>query len=215
MSARAATGIIAALLLAMIVALVAYYLPWVDHITAGFTMNGFDLAEWASLHPAVRASAPPMLASFLLRVPQVTVAIGLALAASALHDPRWRVVGWAAALLVAVRFIPPAEFVQSARSDPNYRQMALLTALGVLGVGVAAILSRRGGRWLVAGAALLIVGGAVAGWIGLARAGELLDNFEIAARTGSGPMLYTIAAVAVGLLAVWDMRRGRGIKKGD
>jgi hypothetical protein len=213
--ARSATWIIPTLFLALLIALVAYYLPWVDHITAGFTMNGFDLAEWSSLHPAVRASSPPMLASFLLRVPQVAVAIGLALAASALRDPRWRAVGWAAALLVAVRFIPPAEFVQSARSDPNYRQMALLTALGVLGVGVAAFLSRRGDRWLVAGAALLTILGAVAGWIGLARAGELLDNFEIAVRTGSGPVLYTIAAVMAGLLAVWDVRRGRGIKKGD
>src|SRR5690606_39317288 len=103
------------IIVCVVAGVVCYLLPWTDHSTAGFTMNGFDLAEWSSLHPAVRASSPPMLASFLLRMPQVAVAIGLALVASALRDPRWRAVGWAAALLVAVRFIPPAEFVQSAR----------------------------------------------------------------------------------------------------
>lgn len=211
--ARQAAGII----LALIVALAAYYIPWTDHPTAGFTMNGFDLAEWASLHPAVRASAPPMLASFWLRAPQVALAIGLALAASMLADPRWRTVGWAAALLIALRFIPPVEFILSARGDPNYRQMALLTAIGVIGVGAAPIFSRRSGRWLAAGAALLLIGGAVAGWIGLSRAGVLLDNFAIAATVGSGPVLYTLAAGVAGLLAAWGLRarRSQGTKKGD
>ena len=172
-------------------------------------MNGFDLASGRAC--TRRARSPPMLASFRCACRRLP-SIGWRWRRR--WRPRWRAVDgrrhcWSRCGL------SPAEFVQSARSDPNYRQMALLTALGVLGVGVAAFLSRRGDRWLVAGAALLTILGAVAGWIGLARAGELLDNFEIAVRTGSGPVLYTIAAVMAGLLAVWDVRRGRGIKKGD
>lgn len=213
-----ADGVIVLLLLALVVALAAFYLPWVEHISAGFTMNGFDLAEWASLHPAVRSSSPPLLTSFLLRLPQVAVAIGLALAAGALSDPRWRAIGWAAALVVALRYIPPTEFWQGARGDPNYRQMALLTAIGVLGTGLGALLRRLAARWLAAGSALLVIAGVAAGWAGLSRAGELLDNFEIATSAGSGPPLYTGAAVVVGLLAAWMVRAEgarRATKKGD
>lgn len=213
-----AERVLVLLLLALVVALVAFYLPWVDHISAGFTMNGFDLAEWASLHPAVRSSSPPLLTSFLLRVPQIAVAIGLALTASALAEPRWRAIGWAAALLVALRYLPPVEFWQSARGDPNYRQMALLTTLGVLGVGIAAWLRRLAARWLALGAALVAIAGAAVGWAGLSRADELLDNFEIATITGSGPLIYTGAAVAVGLLVAWIVQAEswrRATKKGD
>ncbi len=52
-------------------ALIGYHLAWYTHPTAGFTTNAFDLAEWASLHPAVRSSSPPMLTSFLLRLPLI------------------------------------------------------------------------------------------------------------------------------------------------
>lgn len=213
-----AERVIALMIVSFLAALAAFYLPWVDHVSAGFTMNAFDLAEWSSLHPAVRFSTPPMLTSFLLRAPQVAVAIGLALAAGVLRDPRWRAVGWAAALLIALRYMPPVEFWQSARGDPNYRQMALLTGIGVLAVGGAALLSRLRARWLAVAAALVVIGGAVAGWAGLSRAGVLLDNFEIATRTGSGPLLYAGAAVVAGMLSTWVFRAEGGRqerKKGD
>ena len=69
----------------LILATVCYYLPWYTHDTAGFTTNAFDLAEWSSLHPAVRSSSPPMLTSFLLRFPQVMLIVALALAANRLR----------------------------------------------------------------------------------------------------------------------------------
>lgn len=204
---------LAVVIAALGLALVAYYLPWVTHPTAGFTMNGFDLAEWTSLHPASRSGFPPMLTPFLLRAPQAAIAIGLALAAGAASDPRWRAAGWGAALIIALRTMPPAEFLQGARADPNYRQMALLTAAGLSGVALAAYTRLRGRLWLVA---LVTVSGsgALAGWAGLSRAGVLLDNFEIAARTGAGPALYTVAVIAAGLAAGLYTRRP-GNKKGD
>lgn len=206
-------GLLAVVIAALGLALAAYYLPWVTHPTASFTMNGFDLAEWTSLHPASRSSSPPMLTPFLLRAPQVAVAAGLALAAGVASDPRWRAAGWAAALIVALRIIPPAEFWQSARGDPNYRQMALLTVAGLGGVALAAFARLRGRLWLVA--LVIVLGiGALAGWAGLSRAGVLLDNFEIGVRTGAGPALYTLAAVVAGLAAGLHTRRP-GNKKGD
>jgi len=194
-------------------ALVAFYLPWVTHATAGFTMNGFDLAEWTSLQPATGSSSPPMLTPFLLRAPQVTIAIGLALAAGAVSDPRWRTVGWAAALAIALRMIPPAEFWQGARGDPNYRQMALLTMIGVGGVALAAF-TRLRGRYRLGALVIALGVGALAGWAGLSRAGVLLDNFEIAVKIGAGPVLYTLAAAVAGLAAGLRTRR-TGNKKGD
>lgn len=204
-----------ALILALLVAIAGCILPWTEHITAGFTMNAFDLAEWASLHPAVRSSSPPLLASFLLRAPQAAAAIALALAAGAWHDPRWRVVGWGAALLIMLRFVPPAEFFQSARSDPNYRQMALLTMLGGLGVAGAAWRRRwQRARFVVIG--LLVAASVVAGWAGLLRTVTLLDHFEIAATIGPGPVVFSAAALVAGAIAGGQARaRPFSNKKGD
>lgn len=194
------TGLLVVVIAALGLALMAFYLPWVTHTTAGFTMNGFDLAEWTSLHPATRSGSPPMLTPFLLRAPQVAIAIGLALAAGAVSDLRWCTVGWAAALAIALRMIPPVEFWQGARGDPNYRQMALLTAIGVGGVALVALVRLRGRYWFGV-LVIVLVAGVLAGWAGLSRAGVLLDNFEIAVKIGAGPALYTLAAVVAGLTA--------------
>lgn len=194
-----------ALLVSAAVGVAAYHLPWVEHATAGFTMNGFDLAEWTSLHPAVRSSTPPLLATFLLRVPHVAAVLALACAASGLGSARWRAAGWALALVLAARFIPPVEFLQSARSDPNYRQMALLTGLGVAGVAAVMALRRVVGRRSALCGAVVLGLGMAAGWVGLSRALVLLDNFEIAVAVGRGVVLYTAAVLGAVAVAVWDV----------
>ncbi len=183
--------------------IVGYYLPWFAHSTAGFTMNGFDLAEWSSLHPAVRSSSPPMLTSFLLRLPQVVLAAALALAANGLLDPRRRWVARGAAVLLALRMVPPTDFFGSARGDPNYRQMAFLTVAGlalVLGALGLYRLSPRWQKWLLAA---LLVSGLLAGWVGLSRAGTLLENFEIDVHPGAGIILWSAASGAAMLLVLW------------
>lgn len=203
-----------ALLVWAAVGVAAYHLPWVEHVTAGFTMNGFDLAEWTSLHPAIRSSTPPLLATFLLRIPHVAAVLALACAVSGLGSVRWRAAGWALALILAVRFIPPVEFFQSARSDPNYRQMALLTGLGVAGVIAVMALHRVVGRWFALCGVVVFGVGAVAGWAGLSRALVLLDNFEIAVAVGRGVVLYTVATLGAGAMAVWEVgRRQRRSKR--
>jgi hypothetical protein len=182
--------------------------PWFTHQTAGFTMNAFDLAEWASLHPAVRSSSPPMLTSFLLRVPQLALVFAFALAANRLADPRARWLMRGMAMLPLLRFLPPAEFSTSARGDPNYRQMALLTGLGIGLVIVSIPLRRMRTRWQdwLSGAVLL--GGVVSGWWGLSRTRLLLDNFEIAVRTGPGIVGLTLVSAGVILLILLRSRSG-------
>lgn len=193
---------------------VFYLLPWTDHVTAGFTMNGFDLAEWSSLHPAVRSSSPAMLTSFLLRAPLVALAAVLALAAQALPHARLRWLVWCGAAALVVRLLPPAELFTGAGDDPNYRQMLLLSVVG-FGLVVAAIplgvLPDRVRRGLVAA---LWAAGAAAGGAGLSRAWTLLDNFEIDVTTGPGVIGFVGVSALAAVLALWPRGLPGENKKG-
>ncbi len=184
-------------------ALIAYHLAWYTHATAGFTTNAFDLAEWTSLHPAVRSSSPPLLTSFLLRLPLVGLLAAALLAANGFEDARAR---WIARVVIALpllRLVPPKDFFTTASADPNYRQMALLVVIGGALWLASPLAGRLPERWQAGlmGGALLV--SAIAGWAGLSRAHVLLDNFEIHVRVGPGlPLLIaaSVCAVAVGLL---------------
>jgi hypothetical protein len=187
----------------VVVGTVFYLLPWTGHSTAGFTMNGFDLAEWTSLHPAVRSSSPAMLTSFLLRAPLVALAAVGAVAAQALPGARVRWLAWGAAAALVVRLIPPAEFFTGTTGDPNYRQMLLLSAIGFgLVAGAIALRALPDGirRGVVAA---LWVAGAAAGVAGLSRAWTLLDNFEIDVTTGPGVVGFVGVSALAAALALW------------
>jgi hypothetical protein len=190
-------------------ALACYYAPWYTHTTAAFTLNAFDLAEWTSLHPAVRAGSPALLTSFLLRAPQLALIVALALHANCCGDARARWLLRAVALLIALRFFPPREFFGGAADDPNFRQMMLLTVLGAGGVAVAMLAGRLPQRWQAWGLAAALALGVGAGWWGLARARPLLDNFEIAVQVGVGAPGFTVFAALATLIALGAGRRGR------
>lgn len=190
----------------LIVALVCYHLPWYAHDTAGFTMHGYDLAEWTSLHPAVRGSSPPMLTSFLLRAPLWALLAGLALAANRLDDPRGRWIVRAGVLLVALRFVPPKDFFTTATGDPNYRQMMLLALLSAVSVAAAVLLVRVSDRVQTVLLLVVVIVGLVSSWWGLSRAGQLLHDFEIDVRIGAGFAGYTLFLVALVLVLLADVR---------
>lgn len=191
------------ILIGLVLGLVCYNLPWYTHSTAGFTMNGFDLAEWSSLHPAVRSSSPPMLTSFLLRAPLLALVAALALVSNRLHDPRMRWVLRGLAAVCALRFVPPADFFSSATNDPNYRQMALLSALSFVAVVVATLLYRVPERGQLGLAAVIMLAGTAAGWAGLSRSKLLLDNFEIVVRVGPGFIGYGVLALVLVGIVFW------------
>lgn len=188
-------------LTALALALVCYYLPWYTHATAAFTLQAYDLAEWASLHPAVRAESPALLTSFLLRLPQMTLVLAAALLANGSSDPRARWLVRGVAVMVALRFLPPREFFGNASADPNYRQMAVFTALSVAGIVGAAVGASLPVRWQTWATVGVLLAGVLAGWWGLSRTYPLLDNFEIGVQVGSGVVGYTVFC----LLAVGGM----------
>lgn len=172
-------------------------------------MNAFDLAEWASVHPAVRSSSPAMLTTLLLRLPLVAVSVGMVLVSGGVHDPRVRWVVRGAAILVVLRLFPPVEFFTSARDDPNYRQMALLVILAGGGMVVALVAQLPEGirNWSVVG---LMAVGSAAGWWGLSRAGLLLDSFAIDVQIGAGPVGFSISAIVALFVVLWAHKKTGG-----
>jgi len=127
-----------------IVALVAYYLPWIYHPAAGLTFNAYDLAEWVSLHPAVRGASVPLVAPFLLRV--VLGGLALLFCLRALRSDRtWVRLAYAGlAVLLAITLLPPFDFFRGAWDDPNYRQQFALAIGTLIGLVALAAINRRG-----------------------------------------------------------------------
>ncbi|NDJ76571.1 MAG: hypothetical protein GYB65_09965 [Chloroflexi bacterium] len=187
----------------VVLAVVCYYLPWFAHETAGFTMHAYDLAEWSSLHPAVRSESPEMWTSFLLRLPLVLLAGALALAANNLEEARGRWLLRGLALVLVVHMVPPREYLDTASNDPNYRQMFQMTLLGLALVLAASRAYRLPATWQ----AWLLVGltgiGVLAGWEGLSRAKTLLDNFEIDVQTGFGIAGMTVGSILAWMINLW------------
>ncbi len=106
------------------------YLPWVATTGAAFSSNLYDLAEWTSLHPAVRGGNPPLLATLLLRLVPALIAVGLAV-----YVKQTRHLTGVLALLIGVGLLPPFEFFRGQFGDPNYRQqfvIAVVTCISVL-----------------------------------------------------------------------------------
>jgi len=193
-------------LLTLLVLLAAYaLLPWAVHKTVALTGNAYDLAEWMSIHPAVRAESL-LLTPLLLRLPLVCIAWWEALFQGRVgagyippvqrHFPPLRI---AIVILIAIALLPPFEFLTSARDDPNYQQQALLAALALIG-GLALVWIR--GAWAHRDAplhlvqALIVVLGAGAGLWGTTRALGYWEGMDVSVSIGAGLIVFALAALA-------------------
>jgi hypothetical protein len=140
-------------------ALLGCFLPWVAHPAAALAPNLIDLAEWTSLHPAVRAMSPPLLLTFGLRAVLALVGVGFAL------TTRW---GWAVGALVVLRLLPPLDFFRGGGGDPNFQQQFALAVGTAVLVAVAAVgwpaAARRLRWWTLAPVVPAALGAAVAVW---------------------------------------------------
>jgi hypothetical protein len=186
---------------AAILLLGLYLLPWVVNPSVSLTANGYDLAEWSSLHPAVQAQTPMLLTSLLLRLPLACVALLIAFCA------RRNVLAALVVLVTAVALLPPLEFVRDF-GNPNYRQLAALALITLVGggVGLSGFVPRYH-RLITAGVALV---GAAAGLLGLAQAYDLMRGFGLAAQIGAGgPGLILMFMSVAGALAISEIRQRR------
>src|SRR5207245_1175929 len=66
-------------LAALGLALVGYWLPWLTHPAAALRLNGYELSEWVTYLPGVRAGSLPLSRlEFLLPLGCVALLLGLA-----------------------------------------------------------------------------------------------------------------------------------------
>jgi hypothetical protein len=192
--------------IAVFIAFIAYTSPWVVNRISGLTFNSYDLAEWASLHPEVRAT-PFLITSLLLRIQGTWFAVIIAVnAPRPILTRGW----WTAAILVAliaVALLPPLEFFFEARGDGNYQQQFAIVVF-TLTVGFIG-LSRVGHHWrwrITMGAALL---GVLTSGVGLAQGITLLNGFAIRAQLGVGGVLLMIVYVLILIGILYRVQKNR------
>jgi hypothetical protein len=76
------------LLAALLLALFGFWSPWLQHPAAALHLNAFELSEWVTFLPGVRAGALPFgRLSFL--VPSACLAVLFGLAAARTSHPAW------------------------------------------------------------------------------------------------------------------------------
>jgi hypothetical protein len=153
----------------LILAVVGYWGPWVDHFAAALVIPGFDLAEYVKFLPQVRARTLPVTRE-LFYLPAPAAALCLALAIGRFHR---RLPGWVTGLIVALGVTlalivaPAPDFVVRFPRDPALRaewgRQALLGGVAFVAVVAALIWAGRLPRYvrpmlvtLVAGAGTAI-----------------------------------------------------------
>jgi len=176
-------------------ALLAYYLPWTVHPAAAFTLNANDLAEWISLHPAVRGGSPPLVGPFLLRIVLAGMAVLWACYATRpahrmQRSGLWQKIAIVMALILGITLMPPLGFFRGAGDDPNYQQQFMIS-LGTMSslIVLTAIWNRfcERARWLFR---VLNIGipslGVIAGMVGLISAMDTVRSVGLTVGLGPG-----------------------------
>lgn len=192
-------------------ALIGYMMPWVSSPGVGLSLGAYDLAEWASLHPASQATCPIMLASLLLRIVPALLVIVVALNSRITSNSRINgVIGIMAVIGMSLLLLPPLEFFTEARNNPNYQQQFIISA----GVLIAGFLATRRfiDRWRKTAMVSFCVASLGAGIFGLIRAYDLMQQYEIAIQPGLGgplTLFFTLLAAFVALRSGVNPKQGR------
>ena len=185
-------------------AVTAYSLPWLISPGVSLQPGAFDLAEWLTLLPAVRANMPLLLPALLLRV--ALLSLGWFAALSIKHSTGTRAIWGHIALTAGVflALVPPAGFFRGQFNDINYQQQFALWLVYSLSSGWVIL---RPARWAMHGFVLVIVAmaGAVCGAVGLVWGFNLMARYEYAFTLGVGGAAYT---ALMGGMALWQLTGG-------
>jgi len=166
------------------VALAGYVMPWIVNTGAGLSLNGYDLAEWASLNPVTHSTTPEMLPSLMLRGQLTLVVLLLAVyAGKPVGSKLWWLCALCSAALVIAQF-PPFEFFTVARSDTNYRQQFMLAVVSLVSAGL--LLTGVLNRWQTLVSVVLGLVGIVGSINGYAQSAELMRGFLLTPSLGIG-----------------------------
>lgn len=193
----------------LFMALIGYYVTWVNNAAAALSANAFDLAEWVGIIPAVRYADPPMSAPFALRLALVCLAWLFALRSANAERFSVRVALGVISLALALSLRPPIAFFRGETADPNYQQLAVLCLTALIGVGLISLIGGRGKMrrfWLRLALPVALIG-AVSAILGLRGALEALARLQIQTPLGVGIFLYVIGVGAHSVLCLWLIRR--------
>lgn len=201
---RTARHYIPPILFALLI--VAYLQPWIINGSAALNLTAYDLAEWASLHPAASAQSPPLLTSLLLRLPLACAGIWLAWYRP--HTSAVRILVGGIVALIAIGLLPPPEFLGQ-RDNPNYQQQAGLAALMLTASLIGLFAGGRVKPIIRTGVSVsMLVGGLVAALGGLSLAVQWMGEFQLPAVIGSGAIMmglcFAVTAVLCLLTGVRD-----------
>jgi hypothetical protein len=197
------------ILLSVLLALIAYHMPWHVHPAAAFSNNAFDLAEAASLHPTVRAESPTLLTALMLRLPLIGLALMATLTANQLIDERWRWIWRGIAVLIVLRLNPPIGFYPFNGGSENDQQLGMLMFGGLILVG-SAILTSRWGRPLYHPLMIVLASAIIMISInGYNRATDVMESLALQLSTGAGILLFSLLLIAILSLTLieWPLLR--------
>jgi NADH:ubiquinone oxidoreductase subunit 4 (subunit M) len=179
-------------------------IPWLINPGVSIAPNAYDLAEWASLHPASRFSTPPLFTSLLLRLPLVCLAFVLAFFDMRSTTRRW--VAVICVFLITVALLPPLEFFTSARGDANYQQQIFLSIVTLIGglVGVSGLVRTADGVLVIVFAFV----GAATCIGGLTQSYNLMRQFDLSVQIGVGGLALTVIFLVTVLQGLQRFRSG-------
>jgi hypothetical protein len=185
----------------------AYSLPWLMNPGSGLSLGAYDLAEWTSLHPAVRSGNPALLTTLLLRLP--LACLGLIISIGFLR--RKLIFAVVVIVLTGSALLPPLEFFTQYRDDPNYQQqffLALFTiATGVLSMAI------RPDHLTKSLVILLAIVGAGSSLAGLLQGYALLEQFKLPTQFGLGGIglvaFYAISTLYFLWANKWSIKQTR------
>jgi hypothetical protein len=195
------------LFLIFVLTLACYLVPWVVNPGVSLSPGGYDLAEWATIHPAAMAENPPLLTGLLLRLPLVCATLALAFFVTLTRRSRMYI--GIVVILMGIALLPPFEFVDD-RENWNYRQQLALAVVTVLGgiLGLTGWLNRL--RLLVGSGATII--GAGAALVGLWRALPWMQAFDLPVQVGAGGILTALLLVVL-LVAGWQTGQRQHLRR--
>jgi hypothetical protein len=172
-------------LLLSLLALGAYCLLFGDVQSTSLSFTGYDLAEWAVLHPTASAAWPIVLASLALRLVFVGIYWQIMLQLSNKGMARY----WlgAIAFVGGLALLPPIEFFTVGFGDVNYQQQAGLTI--ALWIGATIIIALPETKLRLFPRRLIAVITIICCIFGVIQTRVLFGSLGIESGTGIGPFI--------------------------
>lgn len=170
--------------------IIAYVLlPWILTKPVSLSFGAYDLAEWASLHPEVRAMSLLFTSLSLRLLPALLIVF------IALHIWPGKRIALAIIILVGgLALLPPLEYFSFARGDGNYQQQFAIAIITLLtgGICLSPLLTGKQRKRLQLICALLLL---VFSIIGFVQGYNLLQAFGLEPQIGSGFILFATGTV--------------------